>query len=58
MVSRWEGVRLPRASGKCPDFPGSSPNFPGNFSALPKDGTCAYDEFRETTEAVTGVMTF
>ena len=33
MASRWEGVRLPRASGKPPDFPGSSPNFPGSFSA-------------------------
>ena len=33
MSSRWEGVRLPRASGKSPDFPGSSPNFPGSFSA-------------------------
>ena len=32
MASRWEGVRLPRASGKSPDFPGSSPNFPGSFS--------------------------
>ena len=31
-ASRWEGVRLPRASGKSPDFPGSSPNFPGSFS--------------------------
>ena len=26
MASRWEGVRLPRASGKSPDFPGSSPS--------------------------------
>ena len=33
LASRWEGVRLPRASGKPPDFPGSSPNFPGSFSA-------------------------
>ena len=33
MASRWEGVRLPRASGKSPDFHGSSPNFPGSFSA-------------------------
>ena len=24
LASRWEGVRLPRASGKSPDFPGSS----------------------------------
>ena len=32
-ASRWEGVRLPQASGKSPDFPGSSPNFPGSFSA-------------------------
>ena len=32
LASRWEGVRLPRASGKSPDFPGSSPNFPGSFS--------------------------
>ena len=33
LASHWEGVRLPRASGKSPDFPGSSPNFPGSFSA-------------------------
>ena len=33
LASRWEGVRLPRASGKSPDYPGSSPNFPGSFSA-------------------------
>ena len=33
LASRWEGVRLPRASGKPPDFPGSSPNFLGSFSA-------------------------
>ena len=33
LVSRWEGVRLPRASGKSPGFFGSSPNFPGSFSA-------------------------
>ena len=33
LASRWEGVRLPRASGKSPDFPGSSPNCPGSFSA-------------------------
>ena len=33
LASRWEGVGLPRASGKSPDFPGSSPNFPGSFSA-------------------------
>ena len=33
LASRWEGVRLPRASGKSLDFPGSSPNFPGSFSA-------------------------
>ena len=33
LASRWEGVRLPRASGKSPDFPRSSPNFPGSFSA-------------------------
>ena len=33
LASRWEGVRLPRASGTSPDFPGSSPNFPGSFSA-------------------------
>ena len=26
LASRWEGVRLPRASGKSPDFPGNSPN--------------------------------
>ena len=25
LASRWEGVRLPRASGKSPDFLGSSP---------------------------------
>ena len=30
LASRWKGVRLPRASGKSPDFPGSSPNFPGS----------------------------
>ena len=33
LSSRWEGVRLPPASGKSPDFPGSSPNFPGSFLA-------------------------
>ena len=33
LASRWEGVRLPRASGKSPDFPGSSPNLRGSFSA-------------------------
>ena len=33
LASHWEGVRLPRPSGKSPDFPGSSPNFPGSFSA-------------------------
>ena len=33
LASRREGVSLPRASGKSPDFPGSSPNFPGSFSA-------------------------
>ena len=33
LASRWEGVRLPKASGKSPGFPGSSPNFPGSFSA-------------------------
>ena len=33
LASRWEGVRLPRASGKFPGFPGSSPNFPRSFSA-------------------------
>ena len=33
LASRWEGVRLPRASGKFPGFPGSSPDFPGSFSA-------------------------
>ena len=31
LASRWEGVRLPRASGKSPDFPRSSPHFPGSF---------------------------
>ena len=31
LASRWEGVRLPRASGKSPDFPGGSPNFAGSF---------------------------
>ena len=31
LASRWEGVRLPRASGKSPDFPGNSPNFPRKF---------------------------
>ena len=34
-ASHWEGVRLPRASGKSPDFPGSSPNFPGSFGDFP-----------------------
>ena len=33
LASRWEGVRLPRASGKSLDFPGSSPNFHGSSSA-------------------------
>ena len=33
LASHWEGARLPRASGKSPDFPGSSPNLPGSFSA-------------------------
>ena len=33
LASRWEGVKLPRASGKSPDFPGGSPNFPGSFLA-------------------------
>ena len=33
LASRWEGVRLPQACGKFPDFPGTSPNFPGRFSA-------------------------
>ena len=33
LASRWEGFRLPRASGKSPDFPGSSPDFPGSFWA-------------------------
>ena len=33
LASRQEGVRLPRASGKSPDFPASSPNFPGSFLA-------------------------
>ena len=33
LASRWEGVRLPRASGKFPDFPGTFPNFPRCFSA-------------------------
>ena len=28
LASRWEGVRLPRASGKSPNFPRSSPDFP------------------------------
>ena len=31
LASRWEGARLPGASGKSPDFPGSSPNFPRSF---------------------------
>ena len=31
LASRWEGVRLPRASGKSPDFPGSSPKLPQKF---------------------------
>ena len=33
LASRWEGVRLLRASGKSPDSAGSSPNFSGSFSA-------------------------
>ena len=33
LASRWERVRLPRASGKFPDFPGSSQNFPGSSAA-------------------------
>ena len=33
LASRWESVRLPRASGKSPDFPRTFPNFPGSFSA-------------------------
>ena len=36
LASRWEGVRLPRASGKFPGFPGSSPNFPEVFRRLPR----------------------
>ena len=36
LASRWEGVRLPRACGKSPDFPGSSPNFSGSFRRLPR----------------------
>ena len=36
LASRWWGVRLPRASGKSPDFPGSSLNFPGSFRRLPR----------------------
>ena len=31
LASRWEGVRLPRASGKSPHFPGSCPKFPRKF---------------------------
>ena len=31
MASRWEGVRLPQASGKSPDFPGSSPKLHRKF---------------------------
>ena len=31
LASRWEGVRLPRASGKSPGFPGSSPELPRKF---------------------------
>ena len=30
LASRWEGVRLLKASGKSLHFPGSSPNFPGS----------------------------
>ena len=33
LASRWEGIRLPRTSGKSPNFPGSSPNFWGSSSA-------------------------
>ena len=36
LASRREGVRLPRASGKSPDFPRSSPNFPEVFRRLPR----------------------
>ena len=31
LASRWEGVRLPRASGKSPDFPRSFPELPRKF---------------------------
>ena len=34
LASHWEGVRLPRTSGKSPDFPGSPANFPGSFRRL------------------------
>ena len=37
MASRWDGVRLPRASGKSPDFPGSfSATSPEVFRRLPR----------------------
>ena len=35
LASRWEGVRLPRASGKSPDFPGSSRTSPEVFGDFP-----------------------
>ena len=44
LASRWEGVRLPPASGKSPDFPGSFPNFPGSFSATSPDVLSLWNE--------------
>ena len=35
LASRWEGVRLPRASWKSSDFPGSAPNFLKVFGDFP-----------------------
>ena len=35
LASRWEGVKLPRASGKSPDFPGSSPDVPRSSPNFP-----------------------
>ena len=53
--SRWEGVGLPRASGKSPDFPGSSPNFPGSSLAtspelLPLSNLTAIQRFAEVSQ--------
>ena len=52
LASRWEGVRLPRASGKSPDFPGSSPNFPGSFSATSPEVSQTSPEVPRTSPEV------